>query len=208
MSQLPLGNCGGDPPTACFCRSIGSICPPPPGASQLSFKSPAAADAATSSLVLQLWRERRLVSELLVPKAVHGALVNDGYFASGAAWSTSEDLVAYTAEVCGGRGRATCPSQRLMLGKGVAWPGISLPILPRCSWDGIRCCCVLSRPHHRSPPTPTSCPHLSHLQGPPSEKTPAWCGPESLKDRAGPKSWRGVGAALEDWGELNTGECV
>ncbi len=43
-------------------------------------------------------------------------------------------------------------------------------------------------------------------QLPASEKTPAWCGPESLKEAAGPKSWRGVGQALEDWGELNTGE--
>lgn len=80
--------------------------PYPPGASQLSFKSPTTADATSSNLALQLWRERRLVSELLVPKAVHGALVNDGYFASGAAWSASEHLVAYTAEVRGrGRGR-------------------------------------------------------------------------------------------------------
>ncbi|EFJ40104.1 hypothetical protein VOLCADRAFT_100173 [Volvox carteri f. nagariensis] len=38
------------------------------------------------------------------------------------------------------------------------------------------------------------------------ERTPAWCGPESLKDAAGPRSWRGVGAAGEDWGELNTGK--
>jgi acylaminoacyl-peptidase len=41
---------------------------------------------------------------------------------------------------------------------------------------------------------------------PPAEKTPAWCGPEALKDSAGPKSWRGQGTANEDWGELNTGK--
>ena len=46
----------------------------------------------------------------------------------------------------------------------------------------------------------------SRLQVPPSEKTPAWCGPEALKDKAGPKSWRGAGPALGDWGELNTGD--
>ena len=44
------------------------------------------------------------------------------------------------------------------------------------------------------------------MQLPASERTPAWCGPESLKDAAGPRSWRGVGAAVEDWGELNTGK--
>lgn len=40
-----------------------------------------------------------MVSELLVPKALHGGLVNDGYFASGVAWNQAEDAVAYTAEV-------------------------------------------------------------------------------------------------------------
>ena len=150
--------------------------PSPPGASQLSFKSPAAADATSNSLALQLWHERRLVSELLVPKAAHGALVNDGYFASGAAWSTSEDLIAYTAEVWGGKGGG----RRALL------------LVPT----------IISLVHQQNVHT------CSHFQVSPSEKTPAWCGPESLKDRAGPKSWRGVGAALEDWGELNTGECV
>lgn len=46
---------------------------------------------------------------------------------------------------------------------------------------------------------------LSWSQAPVEERTPAWGGPESLKDKAGPKSWRGAGPALEDWGELNTG---
>ncbi|PNH08402.1 Acylamino-acid-releasing enzyme [Tetrabaena socialis] len=94
----------------------------------------------TSGAVLQVWRGARLVAELVVPKTLHGALVNDGYFASGAAWAADESAVVYTAEA----------------------------------------------------PAP--------------ERTPAWCGPESLKDAAGPKSWRGVGAAVEDWGELNTGK--
>ena len=65
----------------------------------MSFKSPPSADAASSSMTLQHWRDGRLVSELTVPKAVHGALVNDGYFSSGAAWASGEDKVAYTAEV-------------------------------------------------------------------------------------------------------------
>ncbi|KAG2444971.1 hypothetical protein HYH02_008843 [Chlamydomonas schloesseri] len=93
-----------------------------------------------TSVLLQLWRGARLAFELAVPKALHGPLVNDGYFASGAAWSADESAVVYTAET----------------------------------------------------PVP--------------ERTPAWCGPDPLKDAAGPRSWRGVGAANEDWGELNTGK--
>eukprot|EP00198_Chlamydomonas_reinhardtii_P011561 XP_001700898.1 acylaminoacyl-peptidase [Chlamydomonas reinhardtii] len=93
-----------------------------------------------TSVMLQLWRGARVVIELAVPKALHGPLVNDGYFASGAAWSADETAVVYTAET----------------------------------------------------PAP--------------ERTPAWCGPDSLKDAAGPRSWRGVGVANEDWGELNTGK--
>ncbi len=60
---------------------------------------------------------------------------------------------------------------------------------PTCSEDSAQV--------PRSPPS---------RQTPSPERTPAWCGPESLKDAAGPKSWRGVGQAAEDWGELNTGK--
>ncbi|KAG2495995.1 hypothetical protein HYH03_005919 [Edaphochlamys debaryana] len=109
----------------------------PSGSQQLVFlKAPS---DATSAL-LQLWRGGRMALELAVPKALHGPLVNDGYFASGAAWAADESAVAYTAEL----------------------------------------------------PAP--------------ERTPAWGGPDALKDAAGPRSWRGVGAAAEDWGELNTGK--
>ncbi|GLC61140.1 hypothetical protein PLESTB_001722500 [Pleodorina starrii] len=94
----------------------------------------------STALMLQIWRGARMVMELAVPKALHGPLVNDGYFASGAAWTADESAVVYTAET----------------------------------------------------PAP--------------ERTPAWCGPESLKDAAGARSWRGVGAAVEDWGELNSGK--
>ncbi|KAG1675395.1 hypothetical protein FOA52_012314 [Chlamydomonas sp. UWO 241] len=113
--------------------------PSPSGSRQLNVKSPGSSDNS-ASLVLQLWRDGRMASELLVPKGLHGGLINDGYFASGVAWAGSEDAVAYAAET------------------------------------------------------------------PVREKTPAWGGPDSLKDAAGPKSWRGVGPALEDWGELNTGK--
>lgn len=52
-----------------------------------------------------------LPSARLPAQALHGPLVNDGYFASGAAWTADESAVVYTAEVCGfvveerGRGR-------------------------------------------------------------------------------------------------------
>lgn len=72
------------------------------GSTQLVFKAPPAGDAATTSAVLQRWREGRVVSELQVPKALQGPVVNDGYFASGAVWNRDESAVAYTAEV--GRG--------------------------------------------------------------------------------------------------------
>lgn len=36
-----------------------------------------------AALVIQVWSTTRMVTEILVPKALHGALVNDGYFATG-----------------------------------------------------------------------------------------------------------------------------
>jgi hypothetical protein len=40
-----------------------------------------------------------------------------------------------------------------------------------------------------------------------AEKTPQWGAPEDgPKDAAAPRTWRGVAAANEDWGELNTGK--
>ena len=165
----------------------------------MSFKSPPSADAASSSMTLQHWRDGRLVWELTVPKAVHGALVNDGYFSSGAAWASGEDKVAYTAEVRrdlfeglsgGSEWRVVSPTSSIRARQG----SCTVIFLPRHEpWLGV----LPSLPVLTSP--------CSERQVPPSEKTPAWCGPETLKDKAGPKSWRGVGSALEDWGELNTG---
>ena len=48
-------------------------------------------------------------------------------------------------------------------------------------------------------------------QAPPAAKTPAWgntgVGTEAGKDgAAAPRTWRGVGAWAEDWGELNVGK--
>eukprot|EP00983_Pelagomonas_calceolata_P089400 1157308-Pelagomonas_calceolata.AAC.2 len=58
-----------------------------------------AAGARCSARVLHVWSKGRCCTELQVPAALHGPLVNDGYFASGAAWSEDEQAVAYTAEV-------------------------------------------------------------------------------------------------------------
>eukprot|EP00798_Chlamydomonas_sp_ICE-L_P011997 gene11997-15092_t len=114
--------------------------PSPSAAHQLVVK--AGGEEASASALMQLWSntDNRLLSELLIPKGLHGPLINDGYFASGVAWCKDESAVGYTAEV------------------------------------------------------------------PVSEKTPAWGGPDSLKDQVGTKSWRGIGPVVEDWGELNTGK--
>jgi hypothetical protein len=56
-------------------------------------------DGAT---VLQLWSSSKLLKELTVPKAQHGAVINDGWFSRGAAWSSDESKVVYVAEVGGG----------------------------------------------------------------------------------------------------------
>jgi len=51
------------------------------------------------AVLLELWGGGRLLRELAVPPAVHGAVYNDGWFATGADWSADESRVAYVAEV-------------------------------------------------------------------------------------------------------------
>ncbi|KAK9806703.1 hypothetical protein WJX73_010367 [Symbiochloris irregularis] len=51
-----------------------------------------------NSAVLEVWGHGRLLRQLNVPKALHGPVVNDGWFASGAAWSPDESQIAYVAE--------------------------------------------------------------------------------------------------------------
>lgn len=41
----------------------------------------------------------RVTKELHVPKKLHGAIFNDGWFGTGAAWNADESRVAYVAEV-------------------------------------------------------------------------------------------------------------
>ena len=49
-----------------------------------------AAAAEGDSIVLEVWGPEGLLRSAAVPKVLHGALINDGYFASGAAWSPGE----------------------------------------------------------------------------------------------------------------------
>lgn len=44
-------------------------------------------------VVLELWSRHRLMRELHVPKALHGGLVNDGWFSRGPAWGPDESKV-------------------------------------------------------------------------------------------------------------------
>jgi acylaminoacyl-peptidase len=56
------------------------------------------AGGADASAVLEVWDRSRCVTELHVPKLLHGGVFNDGWFGTGAAWSPDETKVAYVAE--------------------------------------------------------------------------------------------------------------
>jgi hypothetical protein len=44
----------------------------------------------SDSAALDVWGNGRLLRSTVVPKALHGGIVNDGYFAAGMAWSPDE----------------------------------------------------------------------------------------------------------------------
>ena len=52
-----------------------------------------------NSCALEIWVGNRVNKEMMVPKKVHGGVYNDGWFGSGAAWSSDESRIAYVAEV-------------------------------------------------------------------------------------------------------------
>lgn len=52
-----------------------------------------------NSCTLEIWMGSRVSKEMVVPKKVHGGVYNDGWFGSGAAWSSDESRIAYVAEV-------------------------------------------------------------------------------------------------------------
>lgn len=93
-----------------------------------------------------------------MPKALHGPIINDGWFSRGAAWNAAEDIVVYVAE---SRAAEQTPS----FGKNGS-NGSSGGSNGGSNGGG---------------------------------KKPAV---------AAPRTWRGVAAAVEDWGELNTGVFV
>ena len=55
--------------------------------------------AEGNSCALEVWMGSRVLKELAVPKKLHGAVYNDGWFGIGAAWSPDESRIAYVAEV-------------------------------------------------------------------------------------------------------------
>ena len=57
------------------------------------------AGSEDNSAALEIWGSGRLLKQLNVPKGLHGSVYNDGWFASGAAWSRDESCIAYVAEV-------------------------------------------------------------------------------------------------------------
>lgn len=52
-----------------------------------------------NSCTLEIWMGNRVAREMVVPKKLHGSVYNDGWFGSGAAWTSDESRVAYVAEV-------------------------------------------------------------------------------------------------------------
>jgi hypothetical protein len=51
------------------------------------------------SCTVELWGGAGVEFELAVPSALHGAVFNDGWFSTGAAWSPDETKLVYVAEV-------------------------------------------------------------------------------------------------------------
>jgi acylaminoacyl-peptidase len=96
------------------------------------------------------------LQELLVPKTLHGPVINDGWFSRGAAWNPTENIIVYVAE---------------------------------------------EAPAEQTPKFGSSS-SSSKAQSSGSNN-----GSSSNGDTgAAPRTWRGVSAAVEDWGELNTGK--
>ncbi|KAF8057927.1 Serine/threonine-protein phosphatase PP1 isozyme 1 [Scenedesmus sp. PABB004] len=129
-------------------------------ASALSSVSPSGkralvAKAHADGVLLEFWAHKRLVKELLVPKSLHGPVVNDGWFSRGAAWSPCEGRVAYVAEQ----------------------------------------------------PADEQTPKFGAAAGAAAAGEAGAEGKAAGADAgAAPRTWRGVSAAVEDWGELNTGK--
>jgi acylaminoacyl-peptidase len=101
----------------------------------------------------------RCLQELLVPKALHGPIINDGWFSRGAAWNPTEDIIVYVAE---------------------------------------------DPPAEQTPKFGSSSSKAQSSGG--SSSSSSSSSSSNGDAGAAPRTWRGVSAAVEDWGELNTGK--
>ena len=59
------------------------------------------ADKEGTPVSLEVWGHHGVDRELQVPVGLHGPVLNDGWFSTGAAWDPTEQRVAYVAEVRG-----------------------------------------------------------------------------------------------------------
>ena len=75
-------------------RDATVIAPSPSGKRMLVVR----AGNGETSAVFELWDRSRVVQEVHVPSALHGAVYNDGWFGTGVAWSPDESSIAYVAE--------------------------------------------------------------------------------------------------------------
>lgn len=92
------------------------------------------AGAGEASAVLEVWGRGRLLQELHVPKGLHGALYNDGWFGAGAAWSPDESKLAYVAEVCREGASGLCTRQKPLVQFGPKpWAPVAYP-----NRDGVK----------------------------------------------------------------------
>lgn len=76
-------------------RDAAVIAPSPSGKRMLVVRS---GGNGENSAILELWDRSRVVHEIDVPSALHGAVYNDGWFGTGVAWSPDESRIAYVAE--------------------------------------------------------------------------------------------------------------
>lgn len=81
------------------CASDGSPRWRSAGRRTLIVRVPAGNGGEGPAAILEVWGASRLLSEVQVPRGLHGSVYNDGWFADGAAWSPDEARVAYVAEV-------------------------------------------------------------------------------------------------------------
>jgi acylaminoacyl-peptidase len=93
------------PPTQ-LCSDILLYSPSPSGRRTLIIKKPSSSTnssrtgtVTSSSVIIEVWNGISLEKELVVPDSLHGTVLNDGWWATGASWNHDESSVTYVAEV-------------------------------------------------------------------------------------------------------------